>query len=107
MISLSDPVIRSVKLIDTGEPFVDLGNSGDLVLVDRTRKVVSNPSRRFLKVRLGVAERLLLAAQTLSLRGLRLLVKEGYRPLSLQRTYFDRRLSNRGNSRGVSRRATT
>jgi D-alanyl-D-alanine dipeptidase len=93
VISLSDPVVRSVKLIETGEHFVDLGDASNLILVDRTRKVVSNPSTHFLKVRVGVAERLTLAAQTLSLQGLRLLVVEGYRPLSLQRTYFDRRLS--------------
>ena len=93
VISLSDPVVASVELIDTGEQFVDLGDAGDLVLVDRTRNVVSNPSRHFLKVRVGVAERLMFAARTLFVQGLRLLVKEGYRPLSLQRTYFDRRLS--------------
>jgi len=93
VISLSDPVVASVELIDTGERFVDPGDTGDLVLVDRTRSVVSNPSRHFLKVRVGVAERLMFAAQRLSIQGLRLLVKEGYRPLSLQRSYFDRRLS--------------
>lgn len=93
MISLSDPVVRSVKLIETGEHFIDLGDANDLILVDRTRSVVSNPSKHFLKVRQGVADRLMVAARTLSALGLRLLVKEGYRPLALQRGYFDRRLS--------------
>lgn len=93
VLSLSDPVVASVELIDRGEQFVDLGDIGDFVLVDRTRSVVSNSSGHFLKVRVGVAERLMFAARRLSVQGLRLLVKEGYRPLSLQRTYFDRRLS--------------
>jgi len=92
VISLSDTVVASVALIDAGEQLVDLGDIGDLVLVDRTRSVVSNLSRHFLKVRVGVAERLMFAARKLSAQSLRLLVKEGYRPLSLQRTYFDRRL---------------
>jgi zinc D-Ala-D-Ala dipeptidase len=92
VISLSDPRIRVAQVVDTGESFVDLGGTDDLVLVDRTRKFVSNPSRHFLKVRAGVAARLANASQALSLKGLRLLVREGYRPLSLQRAYFDRRL---------------
>jgi D-alanyl-D-alanine dipeptidase len=93
VISLSDPVVASVPVIDVGEQFVDLGDTGDLVLVDRTRSVVSNSSKHFLKVRVGIAKRLMFAAEMLSVKGLRLLVKEGYRPLSLQRSYFDHRLS--------------
>ena len=93
MISFSDLLVRSTGLVETGESFVDLGDIRDLILVDRTRNGVSNPSRHFLKVRTGVAERLTHASQTLSVWGLRLLVKEGYRPLSLQRAYFDRRLA--------------
>ncbi|WP_233411902.1 M15 family metallopeptidase [Paraburkholderia kururiensis] len=92
VISLSDPRVRAARLVDTAEDFVDLGDFGDLLLVDRTRKVISNQSRHFLKVRKGVAARVAAASETLSNRGLRLLVKEGYRPLSLQRAYFDRRL---------------
>jgi D-alanyl-D-alanine dipeptidase len=93
VISLSDPIVGSVRLIETGEHFVDLGEAGDLVLVDRTRSVVSNSNRHFLKVRVGVADRLDVAARALSDQGLHLQVKEGYRPLSLQRTYFERHLS--------------
>lgn len=93
MISLSDPVVRSVKLVETGEHFVDLADADDFVLVDHARRVVSNRSRHFSKVRAGVAERLMIAARMLSDRKLHLVVKEGYRPLALQRTYFDRRLS--------------
>jgi zinc D-Ala-D-Ala dipeptidase len=92
VISLSDPRVRAAQVVDTGESFVELGGTDDLVLVDRTRKFVSNPSSHFLKVRAGVAARLANASQALSLKGLRLLVTEGYRPLSLQRAYFDRRL---------------
>ncbi|CAD6514502.1 M15 family metallopeptidase [Paraburkholderia sabiae] len=93
MITLADPLVRLTRLVETGEHFVDLGEIGALILVDRTRKVVSNPSRHFLKVRAGVADRLTRASRSLSLGGLRLLVREGYRPLSLQREYFERRLS--------------
>jgi zinc D-Ala-D-Ala dipeptidase len=93
VISLSNPLVRDARLVDTGEGFVDLGEIDDLVLVDRTRKFVSNPSSHFLKVRAGVAARLADASQALTSKGLRLLVREGYRPLSLQRAYFDRRLA--------------
>jgi hypothetical protein len=61
VISLSDPVFRATRPIETGETgehCVDLGDIGDLILMDRMRKVVSNPNRHFLKVRASVAVRI-------------------------------------------------
>lgn len=92
MISLFDPLLRSIPLVESDEPFVDLGASRMPVLVDHLRIGVSNPSAHFLKVRLGVAQRLFAAADRLP-TGLRLLIKEGYRPLALQRLYFTRRVA--------------
>lgn len=92
MISLFDPILRSIPVVESGEPFVDLGAAGMPVLADHQRIGVSNPSVHFLKVRQGVAERLFEAAQRLP-PGLRLLIKEGYRPLALQRVYFTRRVA--------------
>jgi D-alanyl-D-alanine dipeptidase len=89
MISLSDPVIRAVKLVETYERVIDLGAFDEPLLVDRTRSAISNRSEHFLKVRLGVAQRLAFAARTLP-QNLRFPLKEAYRPLSLQRTYFER-----------------
>lgn len=92
MISLFDPRLRSIPVVETGEPFVDLGAAGMPVLADHARIGVSNPSVHFLKVREGVAQRLFEAAQRLP-PGLHLLIKEGYRPLALQRVYFARRVA--------------
>lgn len=92
MISLFDPILRSIPVVESGEAFVDLGAAGMPVLADHQRIGVSNPSVHFLKVRQGVAERLFEAAQRLP-PGLRLLIKEGYRPLALQRIYFTRRVA--------------
>lgn len=92
MISLFDSRLRSIPVVDTGEPFVDLGAAGLPVLADHQRIGVSNPSPHFLQVRAGVAQRLFEAARRLP-PGLRLLIKEGYRPLALQRVYFARRVA--------------
>ena len=92
MISLFDPILRSIPVVESGEAFVDLGAAGMPVLADHQRIGVSNPSVHFLKVRQGVAHRLFEAAQRLP-PGLRLLIKEGYRPLALQRVYFTRRVA--------------
>lgn len=92
MISLFDPILRNIPLVEIDEPFVDLGAAGMPMLADHLRIGVSNPSPHFLKVRLGVAQRLFAAADRLP-QGLRLLIKEGYRPLALQRVYFARRVA--------------
>ncbi|KVU12250.1 dipeptidase [Burkholderia ubonensis] len=93
VISLSDPVVRAVTLIESHERFVDLATLHHRVAVDLTRSIVPGDSEHFLKVRRGVADRLVVAASTLP-DNLRLLVKEGYRPLALQRTYFDKHLAD-------------
>ncbi|WP_446904192.1 M15 family metallopeptidase [Burkholderia sp. YIM B11467] len=73
--------------MESHEGFVDLATFDERIAVDLSRSVVSNPSPHFLKVRRGIAERLVVAAHALP-AGLRLYVKEGYRPLGLQREYF-------------------
>ncbi|MCA7949930.1 D-alanyl-D-alanine carboxypeptidase family protein [Burkholderia seminalis] len=92
MIPLSDPAVRSIALIESHEGFVDLASFDERIAVDRTRSVVANTSPHFLKVRRGVAHRLAAAAHALP-AGLRLYVKEGYRPLALQREYFANHLA--------------
>ncbi|WP_244135642.1 M15 family metallopeptidase [Burkholderia seminalis] len=92
MIPLSDPAVRSIALIESHEGFVDLAFFDERIAVDRSRSVVANTSPHFLKVRRGVAHRLAAAAHALP-AGLRLYVKEGYRPLALQREYFANHLA--------------
>ena len=93
MIPLSDPAVRSIALQESHEGFVDLATFHDRIAVDLSRAHVENTSPHFLKVRRSVAERLAAAAHTLP-AGLRLYVKEGYRPLSLQRDYFTDHLAH-------------
>jgi len=79
---ISDPKIMDIPVADCGEPLVDLRTA---LRVD-TRLADGDGS--FAKVRSSVADRLV-SAQTLLPRGFRLLIVEGYRPLSLQAKYFD------------------
>ncbi|MCA8348347.1 M15 family metallopeptidase [Burkholderia cepacia] len=93
VISLSDTVVRSVALQESHEGFVDLATFHDRIAVDLDRRDIESRSPHFLKVRRSVAERLIAAAHALP-AGLRLYVKEGYRPLALQRQYFTEHLAH-------------
>ncbi|MDT0342420.1 M15 family metallopeptidase [Streptomyces litchfieldiae] len=84
IVLMSDPRVAAIPVRECGELLVDVRRGGPL-LVD-TRK--QDPADAFAHLREGVLERLLKAQATLP-RGLRLLFVEGYRPPSLQRTYFE------------------
>lgn len=93
MISLSDPVVRSIAPLESHEGFVDLAGFHARIAVDLGRRDIASRSPHFLKVRRGVADRLIAAAHALP-DGLRLYVKEGYRPLALQRDFFSAHLAH-------------
>lgn len=84
MVVLSDPEVAGIPVIECGEPLVDLRAVGALRLDSR----LADPQGAFAMLRLGVVDRLV-TAQTLLPVGLRLLIIEGYRPLALQRQYFE------------------
>jgi D-alanyl-D-alanine dipeptidase len=84
VVLMSDPRVAAVPLQECGEPMVDVRRGGALMVDVRLQDAES----AFAHVRKGVHERLL-HAQELLPGGLRLLFVEGYRPLSLQRTYFE------------------
>ncbi|MEO3809846.1 M15 family metallopeptidase [Sphaerisporangium sp. B11E5] len=80
---LSDPRIAAMPLKECGEPLVDLREE-KIIRVD-TR--LADLAGAYAHVRLSVADRLT-AAQTQLPRGLRLLLVEGFRPYTLQESYF-------------------
>ncbi|MFE4333301.1 M15 family metallopeptidase [Streptomyces sp. NPDC056831] len=82
---MSDPVVAAIPVQECQEPLADVRQGGALLVDDRRR----DETGAFAHLRAGVLERLL-HAQSLLPDGLRLLFVEGYRPLSLQREYFDR-----------------
>ncbi|MFG3049846.1 M15 family metallopeptidase [Kitasatospora sp. NPDC048239] len=84
IVLMSDPRIAAVPVQECGERLVDVRREGGL-LVDARKQ---DPAGAFAHLREGVLTRLL-QAQDLLPSGLRLLFVEGYRPLSLQRRYFE------------------
>ncbi|GAA1890030.1 M15 family metallopeptidase [Asanoa iriomotensis] len=84
MILISDPRVAAVPLGDNGEPLVDLRTVPELSVDAR----LADSRGAFARIREGALDRLLAAQRSLP-SGLRLLVVEAYRPLRLQRTYFD------------------
>ncbi|WP_329100569.1 M15 family metallopeptidase [Micromonospora sp. NBC_01699] len=93
MVLLSDPGVTATQVRECGEPLVDLRDVDALRLDHR----LADSAGAFARLRVGVVDRLV-TAQTLLPAGTRLLVIEGYRPLSLQEHYFEahvRRLRDR------------
>jgi D-alanyl-D-alanine dipeptidase len=84
MILLSDRRVAAVRLGDTGEALVDVRSIAELRLDIR----LADAAGAFAHLREGVVHRLLRAQRRLP-GGLRLLLVEGYRPLSLQTAYFE------------------
>ncbi len=84
IILISDPKVLQIPIIENNDPLVDL--SAFLELQVDTAK--SKASVLFFKIRKSVALKLVEAQNRLP-QGLKLLIVEGYRPLSLQREYFD------------------
>ncbi|GIG61248.1 D-alanyl-D-alanine dipeptidase [Longispora fulva] len=84
MILLSDRRVAAVPLRDNGEPLVDLREVSELRVDPR----LADPDGAYAHLRENAVDRLLAAQRALP-AGLRLLIVEGYRPLGLQKTYFD------------------
>jgi D-alanyl-D-alanine dipeptidase len=83
VILLSDPQIAAIMTADNGERLVDLRDIPELWLDDR----LADPRGAFAWLRGGLADRLV-SAQARLPGGVRLLIVEGYRPRSLQESYF-------------------
>jgi zinc D-Ala-D-Ala dipeptidase len=84
IVYLSDPEVTSLPVDESGDRLVDLRDIPALRVDTR----LADPDGHFAHVRCDVANRLVIA-QTLLPTGLGLLVVEGYRPMALQRKYFD------------------
>lgn len=84
IVLISDPRILAIPIHDNGEPLVDLADFPDIAL--STKRKLLYPG--FSKVRETLAQKLYEARKDLP-RGWRFLFEEGYRPLSLQKRWFD------------------
>ncbi|MEU8887009.1 M15 family metallopeptidase [Streptomyces sp. NPDC048442] len=83
IVLMADPRIAAIPVEECGEPLVDVRRSGI-----RTGKERLDEAGAYAHLREGVVQRLL-HAQELLPDGLRLAMVEGYRPLELQREYFE------------------
>ena len=84
MILLSDRRVSVIPLRDNGEAMVDLRDVDELRVDSR----LADAAGAYAHLREDTVARLITAQRNLPF-GLRLLVIEGYRPLSLQTTYFE------------------
>jgi D-alanyl-D-alanine dipeptidase len=83
VVLMGDSRVAGIPVRDEGERLVDLAEAGF-----RVDGRCADPEGAYRLLREGAAERLARAEKLLP-RGLRLLVVEGYRPLELQRRYFE------------------
>lgn len=84
MILLSDRRVAAVQLGDNGEALVDVRSVAELRLDSR----LADSAGAYAHLRESVVERLVRAQRSLP-GGWRFLIVEGYRPLSLQTSYFE------------------
>lgn len=87
LILIGDPRIAAMPVQESGEPLVDLLNDPRLH-VDVSRLYVNDQSPNISKVRSGLVKRLL-TAQGLLPPGIDLLIREGHRPVFVQRQLFE------------------
>lgn len=88
MILLNDERILSVNSTDNNERIISLRNLHDRILIDDTKEQIGNDSDLFCYARESVAEKLINAVSFLP-NGYCFVIKEAYRPLSLQKSFFD------------------
>ncbi len=81
---ISDPKVLQIPIQENGDPLVDVRDYSEILIDTRQSKV----SNSYFKLRKSVVARLLEAKNYLP-QGIRFMVIEGHRPLSLQKEYFD------------------
>jgi D-alanyl-D-alanine dipeptidase len=87
LILIDDPKVLAIPIVDNGDPLCDLRVRGTVKVDEhQTAPLIQLPYLAF--CRLGVAERLE-KAQGLLPDGIRLLIKECYRPLAIQKRAFE------------------
>jgi D-alanyl-D-alanine dipeptidase len=92
IVLMNDIRIRQVKLLDNGEVFVDILQKPNHLHVDESRSQIGNHTIYYASVRRAVSEKLI-AAQASLAKNVNLLIKECFRPLSLQKLFYERWLS--------------
>lgn len=85
IVLIADPAVLKVPVADNGEPLVDVAAVPELAVDDR----LSDPHGDYRMLRSGVVDRLRRAAALLPDQ-LRICVVEGYRPIELQKQYFEK-----------------
>ena len=88
IVLMADPLVTAIPVRDIGEGLADLRTLGF-----RISSALADEAGAFAHVRTGVASRLRQAANALP-DGVQFLIFEGYRPLALQRQFFNNRLNS-------------
>ncbi len=88
MILIGDKIVRDVKIVESNEPIVDLRSAFPQLLFDLERRHVQKQSASISHARKIVGEKLVLA-QSLLPDGIKLLLKECYRPMWVQKISWD------------------
>jgi D-alanyl-D-alanine dipeptidase len=88
LLLIGDPKVKEIAVKENENPFVDLINAYPQLKFDQSRASVQNVSNKIYFVRKDVAEKLV-QAQTRLPEGMSFLIKECYRPLNVQRSFWN------------------
>jgi len=89
---IDDPQVLAIPIADVGEPLVDISTFSALA-IDRTRARVQQLSDNPFQLRSGVADRIVRAQACLP-GGFQLQVKEGWRPIWVQKQLWQKSLDD-------------
>lgn len=88
IILIGDQRVKDVQVNECNEAFVDLSKTYPVLKLDHDRKYVQKESNSIFYCRRSVAEMLKTAENELP-QGIHLLIKECYRPMEVQKTFFE------------------
>ncbi len=88
IVLIGDERVKRIVVKESGDSFIDFTKAFPSLLFDQERKHVQKKSKSIAWGRKQVGLKLM-QAQSMLPTGLKLLIKECYRPLSIQREFFD------------------
>lgn len=89
LFKINDPKVLAIPVVDNQEPLIDISKLYPDLFYDKSREGVFKYNEPVCKLRKNVVERLLVAQRYLP-SGLVIKIKEGYRPLAVQKKIYQK-----------------
>lgn len=92
MIKINDPAVLKIRIKDNDEPLVDILKKYPELFYDQSRKNVYKYATANCRLRVSVVKRLTVAQKLLP-KGIVFKIKEGFRPMAVQKKVFNEHMT--------------